>query len=106
MIKKLKGRQTMQIDITLLEKLEKLSYLTIADEKRQEVIGQLSDIVGFVENLSELNTDGVEATFSTVEGGANLREDIPAPQTAVNDAILARAPKNDEHFFIVPKIIE
>jgi len=96
----------MQIDNTLLEKLEKLSHLTIADEKREQVIGQLTDIVGFVENLSELNTDGVEATFSTVEGGANLREDIPAAHPDVNDDILNHAPKSQDHFFIVPKIIE
>lgn len=96
----------MQIDQNLLEKLEKLSNLKIADEKRAEVEQQLSDIVGFVENLNELNTDGVEATFSTVEGGATLREDEPASNRAIGDDILEHAPSSSEHFFIVPKIIE
>ena len=96
----------MQIDNNLLEKLEKLSNLKIADEKRAEVEQQLSDIVGFVENLSELNTDGVEATFSTVEGGATLREDLPSTDRAIGDDILSHAPNSSEHFFIVPKIIE
>jgi len=96
----------MQIDNNLLEKLEKLSNLKIADEKRAEVEQQLSDIVGFVENLSELNTDGVEATFSTVEGGATLREDEPSTDRTIGDDILEHAPNSSDHFFIVPKIIE
>lgn len=96
----------MQIDENLLQKLEKLSNLKIADEKRAEVEKQLSDIVRFVENLSELNTEGIEATFSTVEGGATLREDIVASNPAVADDIMLHAPKSDDHFFIVPKIIE
>ena len=96
----------MQIDNTLLEKLEKLSNLKIADEKRAEVEQHLSNIIGFVENLNELNTDGVEATFSTVEGGATLREDQPASNREIGDDILQHAPKSADHFFIVPKIIE
>lgn len=96
----------MQIDNNLLEKLEKLSNLKVADNKRAEIEQQLSDIVGFVENLSELNTDNVEATFSTVEGGATLREDEPATDRTIGDHILSHAPKSSDHFFIVPKIIE
>ncbi len=96
----------MQINENLLEKLEKLSNLKVPDEKRSEIEQQLSDIVGFVENLSELNTDGVEATFSTVESGATLRDDVPAQNRAVGDDILSHAPKAADHFFIVPKIIE
>ena len=96
----------MHIDEKLLEKLEKLSNLKVPEEKRGEIEQQLSDIVGFVENLNELNTDGVEATFSTVESGATLREDVPHQDRTVGDDLLSHAPKAEEHFFIVPKIIE
>ena len=41
----------MQVDDALLSRLEKLSYLKISDDKRQEIIAQLSEIVGFVDNL-------------------------------------------------------
>jgi aspartyl-tRNA(Asn)/glutamyl-tRNA(Gln) amidotransferase subunit C len=95
----------MQIDENLLQKLEKLSNLTIGEDKRESIESELSDILGFVENLNELNTDGVEATFSTVRNGATLRVDEPKQDTTSNQKILNSAPKSDDNFFIVPKII-
>lgn len=96
----------MQIDETLLKRLEKLSYLQIPEDHRAEMISQLSEIVSFVDNLGELNTDGVEATFSMSDCATQLRQDIGMVNRAVNDDILAHAPHAQEHFFIVPKIIE
>jgi len=96
----------MQIDDTLLTRLEKLSMLKIDDAHREEVIGQLSEIVAFVDNLAELDTTGVPETFAMTAHATRLREDEPACDTAVNDDILAHAPHSDAHFFVVPKIIE
>ena len=95
----------MQVDDNLLNKLEKLSNLRISEDKRAEVESQLSDIVKFVENLNELNTDGVEATFSTVKENSVLREDFVEKNETVNKDILKHAPKSEDNFFIVPKII-
>lgn len=96
----------MQIDETLLQRLEKLSYLQIPQEHRQEMIAQLSEIVSFVDNLSELSTEGVDATFAMSDVSTRLREDVGTVDRAINDDILAHAPHSSEHFFIVPKIIE
>lgn len=96
----------MQIDETLLQRLEKLSYLQIPQEDRAEMISQLSEIVSFVDNLAELNTDGVDATFAMSDAATPLRHDIGNVDQAVNDDILAHAPHSQDHFFIVPKIIE
>ena len=96
----------MQIDETLLQRLEKLSYLQIPQEHRAEMISQLSEIVSFVDNLSELPTDGVGATFAMSDTSTQLREDIGNVNGAINDDILAHAPHAQDHFFIVPKIIE
>lgn len=96
----------MQIDETLLQRLEKLSYLQIPQEDRQEMIAQLSEIVSFVDNLSELSTEGVEATFAMSNAPTRLRDDSGIVDRAINDDILAHAPHASEHFFIVPKIIE
>lgn len=96
----------MKIDETLLQRLEKLSYLQIPQEHRKEMIAQLSEIVSFVDNLSELSTEGVDATFAMSEVSTRLREDISTVDRTVNDDILAHAPHSQEHFFIVPKIIE
>lgn len=96
----------MQIDDTLLTKLEKLSYLKIADEKRQEVIAQLSEIVSFVDNLGELDTGALEATFSMTDKGTRLREDEVVSSAEISASILSHAPQSQDDFFIVPKIIE
>jgi aspartyl-tRNA(Asn)/glutamyl-tRNA(Gln) amidotransferase subunit C len=96
----------MQVDDALLKRLEKLSFLTIEDDKRDEIIAQLSGIVAFVDNLSELNTENVDDNFAMNDNGTPLREDIPRCDPAINNAILEHAPQSEEHFFIVPKIIE
>ncbi|MGD9717408.1 Asp-tRNA(Asn)/Glu-tRNA(Gln) amidotransferase subunit GatC [Sulfuricurvum sp. IAE1] len=96
----------MQIDETLLQRLEKLSYLEIPQEHRAEMIAQLSEIVSFVDNLAELDTEGVNATFAMSDVSTRLREDTGTVDRNVNDDILAHAPHARDHFFIVPKIIE
>ena len=96
----------MIIDNTVLEKLEKLSMLRIDDEKKEELAQQLTEILSYVENLSELNTDGLDASFSTLEGGTPLREDVPKTQPEVAQHIFSHAPHAENYFFIVPKIIE
>ncbi len=96
----------MQIDDALLSRLEKLSMLKIDDAHREEVISQLSEIVSFVDNLSTLDTAGVDDTFAMTEQSTLLREDSPACDTRINDDILEHAPRSEDHFFIVPKIIE
>jgi len=96
----------MQVDDALLSKLEKLSFLKISQDKREEVISQLTEVVSFVNNLSELNTDGVNDSFAMSDKGTYLREDIPFCDKKINEDILKHAPQSDDGFFIVPKIIE
>ena len=96
----------MQVDNELLLRLEKLSFLKIADDKREEIISQMSEMVNFVDNLSELNTDGVKDTFSMTQTPTHLREDTAYCDTSINENIIKNAPKSGDHFFIVPKIIE
>ena len=96
----------MQIDNTLLEKLEKLSHLRIADSKKEEVMGQLTEILGYIDNLNELDTENLDAAFSTLEGGTPLREDISREPNNIAKEILSHAPQSQDDFFIVPAIIE
>ena len=96
----------MKIDLELLAKLEKLSYLNIADEKREKVVSQLSKILEYVENLNELDTNGLESYFSTLTGGTPLREDQPVNSREISQSILENAPQAEDDFFIVPAIIE
>ena len=96
----------MQVDDALLKRLEKLSFLTIEDDKREEIIAQLSGIVDFVDNLSELDTKNVDDNFAMNNSGTPTREDSASCDNVINDDILENAPRSEENFFIVPKIIE
>lgn len=96
----------MQIDDTVLAKLEKLSHLYIADDKKDEVKKQLTGILNYIENLNELDTDMLSPTFSTLDGGTPLRSDTPREENDIGKNILSHAPKSQNDFFIVPAIIE
>ncbi|MBL1243716.1 MAG: Asp-tRNA(Asn)/Glu-tRNA(Gln) amidotransferase subunit GatC [Sulfurimonas sp.] len=96
----------MQVDDALLLRLEKLSFLKVSDDKREEIIGQLSEIVSFVDNLSNLNTDGVDDNFAMSDKSTGLREDTVVSSQVVSEDILSHAPNSTDNFFIVPKIIE
>ena len=96
----------MQVDDALLTKLEKLSFLKISDDKRDQIVAQLSEIVNFVDNLSELDTTNVDSKFAMSDKATHLREDIVQLDGKINEDILKNAPLNQDNFFIVPKIIE
>lgn len=92
----------MTIDDELLKKLEKLSAIKIANDKREETKKQLSEIVGFVEILNELDLNSQE----NLALGATLFRQDDVKSVNVIDEILKNAPASAEHFFLVPKIIE
>ena len=96
----------MQIDDTVLAKLEKLSHLRIDASKKEEVKEQLSGILNYIDNLNELDTDALSASFSTLDGGTPLREDTPREAHDIAENILKNAPKSADDFFIVPAIID
>lgn len=92
------------IDDKLLARLEKLSSLKIEDSKRESFKKELQEIVGFVENLNELDLEGLPSSFNMQDSGTPLREDTPV-QSDVITKVLKHAPKVSENMFEVPKII-
>jgi aspartyl-tRNA(Asn)/glutamyl-tRNA(Gln) amidotransferase subunit C len=95
----------MNIDEQTLAKLQKLSSLRVDDNSKDKIIGDIEDVLSFVDNLNTLDISSIDATFTTIEGGTRLREDIPSKSDVVQD-IMSSAPKSESNFFIVPKIIE
>ncbi len=93
----------MKIDEKLIKRLENLAMIEIED--KEKMAKDLAEIVEFVEMLNELDTTGVEATFSTLNNPTPLREDEPVKSDIIKD-VLAHAPKAKDGYFIVPKIIE
>lgn len=96
----------MTVDDKLIDKLAKLSSLEIEDSRRENLKSELADIINFVENLNEIDVSNIEATFSTIEGGTPLREDVAKQDLELSNHILKHAPKSEDGYFVVPKIIE
>lgn len=96
----------MKFDDTMLQRLEKLSMLRIEEGRREAMIGELEKIVGFVEILGELETENLDPSFSTLEGGTPMRDDTPREDPEIREIILEHAPEAKEDYFVVPSIIE
>ncbi|WP_404318935.1 Asp-tRNA(Asn)/Glu-tRNA(Gln) amidotransferase subunit GatC [Malaciobacter canalis] len=96
----------MTVDDKLIEKLAKLSSLEIDEQKKESLKSELGDIINFIENLNEIDVSNIDATFNTVEGGTPLREDISTQDLQRAKQIIENAPKSEDGYFIVPKIIE
>jgi len=96
----------MTIDNTTVDKLAKLSSLTIEEDKKEAIANELAQIIEFVENLNEIDVSHVDATFTTIEGGQKLREDVANKVDGMSEAIMANAPKSEDNYFVVPAIIE
>jgi len=96
----------MTIDNTTIDKLAKLSSLSIDENRKESLANELADIVTFVENLNEIDVSHVDATFTTIEGGQPLREDNSFKEDGLTERIMANAPKSADNHFIVPTIIE
>ena len=96
----------MTVDDNLIAKLSKLSSLDIDESKKENLKAELADIINFVENLNEIDVSDIEATFSTIEGGSPLREDIANQDLELSNHILKHSPKSEDGYFVVPKIIE
>ncbi|QQW72150.1 Asp-tRNA(Asn)/Glu-tRNA(Gln) amidotransferase subunit GatC [Helicobacter pylori] len=93
----------MQIDDALLQRLEKLSMLEIKDERKESVKGHLAEILGFVENIFALETSTLK---TDTELRTPLREDEPKSQPNTAKEILSHNKHSQDHYFVVPKIIE
>ena len=96
----------MTVDDNLIAKLAKLSSLEIDDSRKEKLKSELGDIINFVENLNDIDVSHIEATFTTIEGGTPLREDVSSQDLELSNHILKHAPKSEDGYFIVPKIIE
>jgi len=104
--KQLEKGQKVQINHTVLAKLEKLSHLRVDENKKDEIINQLSNIVSYVENLAELDTSSLDASFSTLDGGTPMRDDIVKNQPTIIKDIISHNKSSMDDFFVVPAIIE
>ena len=93
------------MDIQTVQKVARLARLALSEEKQQALCPQLGKIMGFVEQLGEVDTDGVEPLANVAGHELRWRED-KVTEGEQEEAILANAPEQAEGFFVVPKVVE
>lgn len=82
-----------------------LARIAMSDEELERFVPELNNILGWVEQLGEVNTDGVEPLTAVIDQKLRLREDAVTDGNR-RDEILANAPEAEHGFFAVPKVIE
>jgi aspartyl-tRNA(Asn)/glutamyl-tRNA(Gln) amidotransferase subunit C len=82
-----------------------LARIAMSDEELERFVPELNNILGWVEQLGEVNTDGVEPLATVVDQKLRLREDAVTDGN-IRDEVLANAPEAQHGFFPVPKVIE
>lgn len=95
----------MKVTLELIDRLSYLARLDIAPEAKEQLRGDMEQMIGFIEKLNELDTTGVEPLLHMCAETDVLREDIPGGSID-REAALAPAGKKDEQFFLVPKTIK
>ncbi len=95
----------MSVDTETVKRVAALSRIAITDERAEEMRSELNAILGFVEQLNEVDVEGVEPMTSVVHMDMRQRADIVTDGDKAED-IVANAPVSDDHFFMVPKVVE
>jgi aspartyl-tRNA(Asn)/glutamyl-tRNA(Gln) amidotransferase subunit C len=95
----------MSLDKTAVRAIAELARIEVPEEELDHLAGELSKILTFVEQLAEVDTDGVEPMTSVSEITPPLRPDA-VTDGGYADAVLANAPEAEEGFFTVPKVVE
>ncbi len=95
----------MAIDAATVRRVAKLARIREPEARLEPLAQELSSILGWIEQLGEVDTDGVEPMASAVEVKLPLREDV-VTDGGDSGAILANAPAKADGFFVVPKVVE
>ena len=97
----------MSIDNKIVEKIAKLSRISLEDNEVNDLSLELSQILDWVEQLSEINTDDISPIFSSFDDAdnINLREDRVS-DGGYRDKVISNAPMAEDGFFLVPKVVD
>ena len=95
----------MAIDAATMRKVARLARIAEPEEKLEGLARELSAILDWIEQLNEVDTDGVEPMASAVHMPAPMREDV-VTEGGDPEVVLSNAPKRAGNFFVVPKVVE
>ncbi len=95
----------MSIDTKTVEKIARLARIRVSDTEKEKYAAELNNIMQWIEQLQEVDTDGVEPLTSVVDMELFKRKD-EITDGNIQEKILANAPESKEGFFVVPKVVE
>ncbi|MGO4451400.1 Asp-tRNA(Asn)/Glu-tRNA(Gln) amidotransferase subunit GatC [Phyllobacterium sp. TAF24] len=95
----------MSVDISTVKRVARLARIAVSEDDATRMTGELNVILGFVEQLNEVNVAGVEPMTSVTPMAMKKRQDVVNDGNKAAD-IVANAPITEENFFVVPKVVE
>ncbi|MFY9893136.1 MAG: Asp-tRNA(Asn)/Glu-tRNA(Gln) amidotransferase subunit GatC [Xanthobacteraceae bacterium] len=95
----------MSVDAETVRRVAHLARIAVADEEIEHLQGELNAILAFVEQLAEVDVEGVEPMTSVTPMAMKMRKD-EVTDGGIVDAIMANAPAREDDFFLVPKVVE
>lgn len=95
----------MSVDLADVRKIARLARIALSDAEAEALVPDLNNILGFVEQLGEVDTTGVAPLAAVIPNTLRLRPDV-VTDGGIRDDVLANAPQGEHGFFAVPKVIE
>ncbi|SFJ65493.1 Asp-tRNA(Asn)/Glu-tRNA(Gln) amidotransferase subunit GatC [Bradyrhizobium sp. Gha] len=95
----------MSVDAATVRRIAHLARIAVSEDEVPHLQGELNAMLAFVEQLSEVNVEGVEPMTSVAPMQMKKRQDV-VDDGGIADDIVANAPAAEGHFFLVPKVVE
>ncbi len=95
----------MSVDAATVRRIAHLARIALAEGEVEHLKGELNAMLAFVEQLSEVNVDGIEPMTSVTPMDMKKRADV-VTDGGIRDDVLANAPATADGFFLVPKVVE
>ncbi len=93
------------VDKKTVEYVSNLARIAVSEQQKEYLSGQLSKILGYIDKLKELNTDGIEPLRTLNQKRDVLRDDLKQ-QCGLRESILGNVPSRRDDYFKIPKVIE
>lgn len=95
----------MSVDKKTVSKVARLARIAVPEERLEPMAKELNTILAWIEQLNEVDVEGVEPMTTPVAMDLPMREDV-VTDGGIRDQILANAPRSEDGFFVVPKVVE
>lgn len=95
----------MSVDAATVRHIARLARIAVSDDEVRALAPELSNILGWIEQLGEVDVSGVQPMTAVIPNHLRLREDV-VTDGGIREAVLANAPNAEHGFFAVPKVIE